>query len=467
MAVRDRFKLTEGTLATKCIPPTDKPQAYYWCKERKGFGVVVGRTGRKTFAVRGRANGRLVKITIGTAGAPRDSDGHTWTVQLAWIEAKKLLGTMASGKAPPKRQTGSGPTLRDALEYHVAKMERGENRRRKACSPRSIATLRSGIELHLAEYLDRPIVDVTAAVLRRVVTRIERETPRRADSNPANPPGRALTNRLLANVSAVWRSYRPRLPLCPVDWGKDGGGEGDDGVMPAALAARDNRIGNHELPAWHAKVMAMGNHVRRDLQLVALYTGVRTEGVRTLRWEDVDFEDELVTIQRAKGDRPYTVPMVASVREVLERRQRDNAAYVRDVLCADGYGDDQGYVFPSLARDGKTVQAIAEPKERAVVRGKDGKAKKDEDGNLIRETYLPGIQACRKTFNSVAIEIGVPREIRERLMNHEGRGVNVKSYGFPHDWQLSREWADKIEAALNERIAGKVMRKPRHLKAVK
>ena len=37
---------------------------------------------------------------------------------------------------------------------------------------------------------------------------------------------------------------------------------------------------------------------------------------------------------------------------------------------------------------------------------------RDDDGTPLRETYLPGIQACRKTFNSVAMEMGIPKEAR-------------------------------------------------------
>jgi integrase len=449
------LKLTEKALATDCRA-TDAERAYYWDTELRGFGVVVfSATGRKRFVARGRVNGKLSgKLTIGEAGQP-NPDGLPWTVTLARLAARKLLGQMASGRMPvaPRKATRSeGPTLRDALKYHLGRMERGENRRGKVCSPRSIRTLRSGVELHLADWLDRPLVDLTADALDDARAAIESEAERIEGSNPDNPPGRAVANRLLANVSAIWRSYDKRygLPIpCPVRR-----------LTPGALKPRDNRIGNAELPAWHARVMAMENHVRRDLQLVALYTGVRTDGVRNIRWDDVDFDDELVTIQRAKGDRPYAIPMVASVREVLERRQRDNPE------AMNPWGGDHGFVFPSLARNGKTVQAVAEAKERAVKRDRKGKALKDEDGNVIRETYLPGVQACRKTFNSVAIEIGVPREIRERLMNHEGRGVNVKSYGFPEDWTATRQWADRIEAALKERLDGKVTRKPRHLRSV-
>lgn len=445
------LKLTEKTLATECVLPADAAQEWYWDTEQRGFGVVVGRT-QKTFMVRARLGGKLTKRSIGIAGAPRAEDGHVWTVQLARLQAKKLIGGMAGGKAPePKRATG-GPTLRDALDFHIGKMERGENRRGKVCSPRSIRTLRGGVELHLADYLDRPIVDLTADVLDDVRRRIEAEAERLDGSNPANPPGRAVTNRLLANVSAIWRSYHKRygLPVAsPVDR-----------LTPGALKPRDTRIDNTELPSWHAKVMALENPVRRDLQIVALFTGVRTDGVRNLRWTEIDFDEELILITRAKGDRPYTVPMTATVREILERRRDENKQTWKPL------GGDAGYVFPSLSRDGKTVIAVAEVKERRVVRGKDGTPMRTDDGEYVRKSYLPGIQACRKTFNSVAIEIGIPREARETLMNHEGRGVNVKHYGRPQNWDYLRTCADQIEAALWSRIKGDVKRGKR-TKAVK
>jgi integrase len=448
------LKLTEKVVAALGAP-TDAAQAYYWDEtpNSRGFGVVVGKTGRKTFVVRGRVGGRgnPVKHTLGVFGSP-SLDGTPFTVQDARIAARKILGQLSNGTAPLPKSRSIGPTLQEALDYHVGKMERGENRRGKVCSPRSIATLRGAVELHLADWLERPLLDLTADVLDDVRKEIEAEAERIEGSNPANPPGRAVANRLLANVSAIWRSYHKRygLPLtCPVER-----------LTPGALKARENRIDNAELPSWYATVQSMENPVRRDLQLVALFTGIRTDGVRSLRWDDLDFDEEWIHVSRAKGDRPYTVPMTARVREILERRQKEN----RDLMRP--FGGDGGFVFPSTGRDGKTVQAVAEVKERRVVRDAKGKAKLDENDNPIRETYLPGVQACRKTYNSVAIEIGVPREIRERLMNHEGRGVNVKSYGFAEaEWSPAREWADKIEAALWERIEGQTKRKRGKLRA--
>jgi integrase len=451
-------KITERKLDELKVPD-GKSQLLVWDEEVKGFGAVIGRT-VTTFVVNYRSQraenrGELERKKIGHRGEVSDRwDNHELNSTIARREARKMLGLASDGKEAAPRDKASGPTLREALAFHVGKMERGENRRGKVCSPRSIATLRGAIEHHLADYLERPLVALTADVLDNVRTSIEEEAERVEGSNPDNPPGRAVANRLLANVSAIWRSWHKRHGIAlanPVER-----------LTPGALKARENRISNADLPGWYAKVQGMTNEVRRDLQLVALFTGIRTDGVRQIRWSDVDFEDELVEVAKAKGDRPYTLPMVKTVRAILEHRKDRNAIEFAE------YGGDHGYVFPSLSKDFSTVIAVAEAKERRVKRNARGEAERDEDGNVIRETYLPGIQACRKTFNSVAIEIGIPKEARESLMNHEGRGVNVRSYGFPENWDYLRERADQIEGALWQRIRGETPkrgRKPR-LKSV-
>src|SRR5215813_1897679 len=112
-----QIKLTEKSLAA-LAPPKDAAQAYYWDTDDSGFGVVVGRTGARTFVVRARVAGKLVKVKIGAA-----SPGP-WTVAGARRRAKELLGEMAKGVNPSARERASkgGLTLREALELHVAEM---------------------------------------------------------------------------------------------------------------------------------------------------------------------------------------------------------------------------------------------------------------------------------------------------------------------------------------------------------
>lgn len=446
-------KLTEALVRDYVLPDgVDR----VWLRDAAlpGFGVIVGRRSR-SYVVRASVKGAGKKlVTIGQHGAPGAGEDRSqvWTEKRARAEAMRLLGSMSAGIEPQGPTNGaagpkpeaSGPTLRDALEFHIGRMQRGENRRGKVCSPRSIYKMRGEITKHFGDWLDKPIAALDADAIEKVLKKIEKETPRRSDANPNNPPGRALANGLLVQLGTVWRSYDKRYGLpgkCPTDR-----------LQRGALQPRKTRIPNSGFAAWYARVMAMPNQIRRDLQLVALFTGVRSEGLRTLTWQEVDFDDELIQIERAKGDKPYTIPMVLTVRQILEGRRADNAIQFSNM------GGDHGYVFPSVTRDRPfRVIPVAEPKERENVVDDQGNPVRDEDGNVLRRKpkELQGIHASRRTFNSVAIEIGIPLEAREALMNHAGRGVNVRSYGAPQNWDYLRECAAKVEAALWDRIKGK------------
>lgn len=79
---------------------------------------------------------------------------------------------------------------------------------------------------------------------------------------------------------------------------------------------------------------------------------------------------------------------------------------------------------------------------------------RDAEDNSVYVNTVPGIHISRRTFNSVARKIGIGPEDRETLMNHVGRGVNVKHYVQAERFDHLRECAERIEAALWERIKG-------------
>src|SRR5262245_18044356 len=76
-------------------------QSYHWDTELVGFGVVVGRTGIKTFIACAWVNRKKPRVKIGVAGAPRP-DGYVWTVALARIEARKLLAPHVGRRGPQR-----------------------------------------------------------------------------------------------------------------------------------------------------------------------------------------------------------------------------------------------------------------------------------------------------------------------------------------------------------------------------
>lgn len=397
-------KLTEKLLATLA------PGAY-WDETTAGLCIEIGQRAR-TFYVMTRANGKRVRVKIGRAGA-RAPGGQTWTVASARRKAQEILGKAAAGELAPQPKRAQGPTLRQGLELHVTAMQR----RRRA--ERSISQIREEVERYLDAWLDRPMVELTASALDAACNALmEAKAP---VPGAVNPPGAATAKRLLAHVSAIWTSAG-KLHDLPTR-------NPAEGVTPHVLLPRQERVADVDLPAWLAKVQQL-RPVRRDLHMFCLFSGLRSESARSLRWDDVDWDRALLHVRKAKGDKPYTIPLAATHLEILRRRQIENGPEFGP------FGGDGGWVFPGIARGTHRVQPVAS-----------GRPWKRDD-----ESKLPGLHALRRTFNSVAQEIGVPLEAREALMNHNGQGVNLRVYTVPQRWDHLAECQRQIAAALWERL---------------
>lgn len=61
-----------------------------------------------------------------------------------------------------------------------------------------------------------------------------------------------------------------------------------------------------------------------DLVEVLLYSGMRLGEALALKYDDVNFETNLISIWFNKGDRPRSIPMSPIIRNILERRQTIN-----------------------------------------------------------------------------------------------------------------------------------------------
>lgn len=429
-----QLKLTAATIATKCLP-MDGDRTYYWDSSGSGIGIEVSSaTGRKVVVVRKRHNGKLYKRAIGALGQPWKGGILTWEV--AKQEAARVLNEIMSGEVPEKRSQASdasGPTLRDALELHVRSM------RSSGCAERSIETIESEIPRLLGEYLDRPIVEIKRSTLRALHDRLV------ADGKPF------LARRLKAQVSAVWNTLEGAS-----DEGL-GAPNPASGWKAAKYTPKRERISTEDLPGWYAKVLAL-SPVRRHLQLFCLFTGMRSEAARHVRWEHMNLTSEPMRIgdtmvpshalyvAKPKGgeSRAFVLPLPASIVEILDERKRGNV----DLFAP--YGGDAGYAFPCVSRSAPfRVIPLSEPKEyRVNAAGK-------------RTAYLPGLHTLRRTYLSVATEAGVSELDRSVLANHSyGRQSVNQTYIRQAFGHLAGEQA-KIEAALWARIGAKSPKRPR------
>ncbi|MBA3463710.1 MAG: hypothetical protein H0T46_27385 [Deltaproteobacteria bacterium] len=433
--------------------PQGVPQAIYWDAETSGFGVVVGKTS-KTFVANGwvAGTGRKKRIAIGQAGEP-GPNGALWSVTLARKQARVHLGQMSAGAAPKqlRRSTGeaNGPTLRDAYEAHLDRL------RKKQRAEATIETLEKGLPKYLSDWMDRPIADLTGEVLATVHERIKAQAKARSHANPANPKGGAVANRVIAQVSACWSTLNKRLSGALGTWNPAKSVEKD------SLKPKRTRLSDVALPDWYARVQTMRNPIQRDGLVFALFTGLRSEDVRTTRFEHVDFEARTLRLPDPKGGegRAFTIPLCDTALAIIERRKRENG---NELLIAEG-GGDNGYVFPGLDAAGE-VGPIADLRQQV------------HEG--AKHTRFPAedVHTLRRTYESVAHEAGVSELDLHVLTNHSYASHNVNAtYISQHLDHLARCQA-AIEGALWSRIKPKattqkaakkaVKRQGRHLRAV-
>lgn len=435
------IKLTKEALAG-LEPPEEAPQALYWDSELPGFGVVVGRKG-KTFVANGRiaGTGKLKRVAIGVAGGPRP-DGTVWTVSAARAEARKLLGLMSIGSEPKqlRRNEGqAGPSLRDAYNAHLDKLKR------KQRAEATIETLSKGLPKYLAAWMDRPISELTGEVLCAVHDQIKKDAKARSGANPDNPKGGALANRVIAQVSACWSTLNKRMGGALGTWNPAKSVERD------TLKPKRERLGDEALPDWYARVQMMRSAIQRDGLVVALFTGLRSEDVRSIRFDHVDTKARTLRLPDPKGgeQRAFTLPLSATVLEIIERRRRDNRI---ELVIAEA-GGDAGYVFPGLDASG-AVGAISDLRQQvhATIDETDPKTKKVT--TRISHTRFPAedVHTLRRTFESVGHEAGVSELDLHVLTNHSYASHNVNAtYISQHLDHLSACQA-RIEAALWARI---------------
>ena len=299
---------------------------------------------------------------------------------------------------------GTPVTLREAMEdYRVGMINR-------KLSKRSIADLERHIPGYLSDWLERPLRDISANEVRHRHLKIGKlNGPYQANS--VFRYFRAVFNDAQATHAELQDRPNPCVSLRR-RWFKE--------------SQREETV--EDLADWYIKVMALPNPIRRAFHLFVLYTGLRSEDARTIRWRDVDWEARTLYRPTPKGgeDRAFTIPLSHRALAVLR--------YVR--LASRKLHPRSPWVFPADSKAGH----IAEPKEQRQVKGK-----------KIR--HLPGPHVLRHTYVTVALSLGFPEHEVGILVNHRlPKGSMTQRYVGRHVMFMARlrEVQETVSAALTQ-----------------
>jgi len=181
-------------------------------------------------------------------------------------------------------------------------------------------------------------------------------------------------------------------------------------------AAKDDCLQREQLPLWFEHIRKLANPVHSAYLQALLLTGARREELAPLKWDDVDFQWQSLTIKdKVEGSRtiPLT-PFVASLLAALPRRNE--------------------WVFSSpAAASGRLMEPRIGHNKALTAAG------------------LPALSlhGLRRSFGTLAEWVEVPAGVVAQLMGHKPSATAEKHYRRrPLD--LLRQWHTKIEAWILE-----------------
>jgi integrase len=267
-----------------------------WDAEVSGFGVRIYPTGKKSFILSYRHNGRKRLITIGQYGAI--------TLDQARKEAKKYHVDVIQGDDPleERQRERAGDTIKDLCATYLDR--HASNKKSGAADKRRI---------------DQHIIPAWGSLK---VAAIKRADVAALHNKIGKNKGHYEANRTLALISTM-------LKLAE-HWGilEEGAPNPARGVKKFHEEKRDRFLQSDELPKFFSALAEEPNDTIRDYILISLLTGARRDNVQSMRWDQISFDRAEWRIPVTKNGTPQTVTLSPEAVDILRNRNDSKSPYV-------------------------------------------------------------------------------------------------------------------------------------------
>lgn len=300
-----KFNFTKA--AIEALPVPEKGWRYYYDLKVHGLGVGVGSTGKKSFILYRKINGKPERITLG-----RYPD---LTIEQARGKASEINSDIAKGLNPNEVKRGSKAELTFA-DLFAEYLERHSKPRKKTWTEDV-----SQFKIYLAKPLGNKKLSV-----------IDRSSIASIHSSITKAGHATTANRVKALVSSVY------------GWAISAGlwhSNPATGIKLNKEKSRERFIQGNELPRFFQALADEQNDTMRDYFLVSLLTGARRANVLAMRWADVNLDRAEWLIQDTKNGTPHTVTLSPEVVKVLRNRKQTDGTI---------------FVFPGIGKTGHLME---------------------------------------------------------------------------------------------------------------
>jgi len=394
-------------------------QSIYWDGKTPGLGLRVTSTGSRSYIFETKLHGKTLRLTIGSPKA--------WPLGKAQKEASRLKVMTDQGIDPRQVKENQAAALKAAtaakkiqeereivtvgqawdeyvngmkstwgalhLHDHVRAMQPGGEQRKRSKKLTEPGTL--------APLADMRLIDLTNE---RITAWAKVEGTKR--------PARARNARTLLSTFLNWCITHPTY--CSIVTNNPAQGKEVKKHLGKATPKND-ALQREQLSAWFNAVKQIQNPVISAYLQCLLLTGARPNEMVSIRWEDIDFQWNSITIKdKVEGLR--VIPLTPYVGYLLSAMPRRNQWAFSSPTSASGH-----LVEPRIAHD-----------KACKIAGLD--------------VTLHGL---RRSFASLCEWIETPAGIAAQIQGHKPQGVREKHY-IRRPLDLLRVWHVKIEAWILE-----------------
>jgi len=435
----EKVKLTAGRIAGfEC--PKDKLQTFLWSNDPLGLAVRAYPSGAKAFIFQAKVKGKTMRLPIG--------DVKAWSISKAEAEARRLQTLIDSGDDPRQviadkaaakdaakvakesaaaeliaQQTRESVTVAEAWHIYIAersaamkdgKPEWGDKHkahhayfiqtggvlRKRGTRTGESKETQPGV---LVPLMTMRIADLDAKV---IAAWLDKETQKAPTT--AAQAFRALRAFLTWCAKQDAYSAIVHAAACQTDAVKN--------KVPSVQVKKNDSLRRAQIRPWFEAVQKIGNPVISAYLQGLLLTGARRNELAALKWEDVDFQWNSLTMHdKVEGER--VIPLTPYLANLIIRLPRRNE-----------------FVFSSpSAASGR----IEEPRIQHV--------------KALTAAALPALSlhGLRRSFGTLAEWVEVPAGIVAQIMGHKPSAIAEKHY-IQRELDLLHLWHVKIEAWILE-----------------
>jgi integrase len=421
------IKLTQPAVEKLKAPSSGRIE--YWDNQLPGFGLRISETGRRTWVVMYRVEGKLVRETLGTAAViPSVADART--------RARESLQKAQAGVNPVEERRGSERAVKLARErtpkfgaiVDLYLNRYAEKNTRSSTHKETKRVLDHDVrpvweQRSIAEIARRDVIELLDAIVDR---------------------GAAVqANRTLAVLRRLfnWAVEREIIPASPVSGLK----------MPTAETARDRALTDEEIRFFWIGCDKLGWPFGPMFKLLLL-TAQRRDEVGRVEWSEIELSKGVWAIPRekAKNNRAHEVHLCELAAEIVEGLPRIGRE-MRFIFTTNGERPVSGFSKAKERLDNHMVQSLRAELEEA---DKDP-AKAEIEGWILHD--------LRRTAATGMARLNIPPHVVDRILNHVSgtiRGVAAvyNRHAYLEERKAALEaWARYVEGLVRPAPADMIL----------